>query len=86
MDDDFPGTTDQIDIQIENRNRNSSDLVSRDDNIVIVMKEDVNAVKAETDLMLMSRNEQELQDNDNTNIISTGGNYGYGDNLLNVNY
>lgn len=77
-------TMDQFEIQIETVHKNSStasDLVSRDDNIVIVMKEDADMLIAGG---VGSAGEQE--DDDNTNIISSSGNYGYGENLLNVNY
>ncbi|KAL5285643.1 hypothetical protein ACFFRR_007373 [Megaselia abdita] len=86
-DDDASATTmDQIEIQIETVHKNSStasDLVSRDDNIVIVMKGDAD--------MLISGggggggrgSADEQEDDDNTNIISSSGNYGYGENLLN---
>lgn len=81
---------DQIGIQIETEtvHKNSStasDLVSRDDNIVMVMKGDATA---DADMLMVGGGGGvgELEDDDNTNIISSSGNYGYGENLLNVNY
>lgn len=87
IDDDYASVTtmDQIGIQIETVHKNSStasELVSRGDNIVIVMKGDADMLIAGG----ADGSAREQEDDDNTNNISSSGNYGYGENLLNVNY